>query len=135
MGQLDEATERFRESIDLAQLHGARRDAAMSLEGLANIAITHRHMSAAARLLGAATSIRAELSSTLSPAEQLDFDARVATVRKTLGDLAFTREWAAGEAWTAGSWDATVSNALALPQAAGPREQGVLSDSHSNVRP
>jgi hypothetical protein len=115
MGQLDVATERFRESIELGRLHGARWDAAISLEGLASIAIAHRNMSAGARLLGAATAIRSELSSTVSPLEQVDFDARVDRVRATLGDLAFAGEWAEGEAWTAGTWDATVSLALALP--------------------
>jgi predicted ATPase/DNA-binding CsgD family transcriptional regulator len=120
MGRLDVATERFRESIELARLHGARRDAAISLEGLASVATAHHHMTAAARLLGAATSIRAELSSTRSPAEQVDFDARVTTIRKTLGEPGFSREWAEGEDWTAGSWDATVTTALALPLAGDP---------------
>ena len=107
----------------------------MSLEGLASIAIAHRHMSAAARLLGAATSIRAELSSTLSSAEQLDFDARVTTVRKTLGRTGVRARM--GDGGRVDSWELgpTISTALALPQATGPREQGVLSDSHSNVRP
>jgi non-specific serine/threonine protein kinase len=131
IGRLDDATERFRESIELARLHGARRDAAISLEGLAGVATAHRHMTAAARLLGAATSIRAELSSTRSPAEQVDFEAHVKRVRKTLGELAFAREWAAGEEWTAGSWDATVSTALALPLAGEPDAPEARLASHS----
>jgi predicted ATPase/DNA-binding CsgD family transcriptional regulator len=131
MGRLDDATERFRESIELARLHGARRDAAISMEGLASVATAHRRMTAAARLLGAATSIRAELSSTRSPAEQVDFDARIARVRKALGELAFAREWATGEEWTAGDWDLTIATALALPVAGEPDAREVRLASHS----
>ena len=55
------------------------------------------------------------------------------TVRKTLGELAFAREWATGEESTAGSWDVTVATALALPLAGEPDAPDVLPASHSTL--
>src|SRR5207302_1636901 len=65
--------------------------------------------------------------------EQVDFDASARQARETLGDAAFAREWAAGEEWTTGSWDATVSAALAVPLSGEPDAPEIPPPSHATL--
>ncbi|MGH8932702.1 MAG: ATP-binding protein, partial [Egibacteraceae bacterium] len=76
-----------------------RRGTAMCLEALARVAAGDQPV-AAARLLGAADALRAEIGAPVLAAERADHARHVASVRSALGAEAFAAAWAAGKALT-----------------------------------
>ncbi len=72
--------------------------AALSLDALAGLAAQERHIEYAARLFGAAQSLRDRIGFVRSPADQPGYDADVASVREGLSPDEFDTAWAAGAA-------------------------------------
>ncbi len=79
---------------DLGDLGGM----AWCLEKLAEIAHLQRSDGMAARLLGAATALRANVNSIIDPNDQSEYDRLIARVLRRLGDDVFNAVWAEGEA-------------------------------------
>jgi hypothetical protein len=80
---------------------GDKLGIAISLEGLAGVVAALGSSLPAARIWGAAERLRAEVGSPLSPRDRPDYDRRVATARKALGDdAAFDRARQEGGALT-----------------------------------
>ncbi|MGH8932601.1 MAG: helix-turn-helix transcriptional regulator [Egibacteraceae bacterium] len=75
-----------------------RPGAVLSLEALAGLAAEERHIEYAARLLGAAQSLRDRIGFVRSPADQPGYDADVTLVREGLSPDEFDTAWAAGAA-------------------------------------
>jgi hypothetical protein len=73
---------------------------AFCLEGLAETVARQGEVARAARLWGAAASLRERCGVPLSPIEQVEYEPVVATARLTLGEGPFTRAWAEGQAMT-----------------------------------
>jgi hypothetical protein len=99
-GRPDHAIERFRESLEHARIHGGRWEGALSLEGLADVALSSGLAAAAVRLLAAAQSTRTQIAAELSPRERANFDGLVTTARASLKPASFTSEWETGLALT-----------------------------------
>jgi tetratricopeptide (TPR) repeat protein len=98
MGEPVRAADHFREALALAGRQGSRFEAAVALEGLAEVALAAGCAPRAARLLGAAAAIRAALATALPPAERADFERRVAATKAVLGEPAFAAGWDEGAA-------------------------------------
>jgi tetratricopeptide (TPR) repeat protein len=110
-GRPDHAIERFRESLEHARIHGGRWEGAMSLEGLADVALSSGVPAAAARLLAAAQSVRTQIAAELSPSERATFDGLVTAARAALEPALFTSEWETGLALT---WEQALDEGLSL---------------------
>jgi predicted ATPase/DNA-binding CsgD family transcriptional regulator len=95
-GDLNEATRCFQEALCFDVLSGQGWHVAAVLEGLADVSYRRRQASKAARLLGAAERIRAEIGVPVYPAMLADHKALVASVRGSLGEAAFTKHWQNG---------------------------------------
>ena len=108
-GRTAEADALFRESLTLMREIEDEYGIAFSLEGLASVAALSGRASAAARLWGAAESLR-EANGTPRPANtQEEYQSKVAAVRVSLGDAALASVWAEGRTLT---WKQAVSLAL-----------------------
>jgi predicted ATPase/class 3 adenylate cyclase len=68
------------------------------LQELAPVAISHERPDVAVRLLGASDSLRREAG--LSPWDPGDFELTVDSLRRTLGDAVFERQWQSGAVLT-----------------------------------
>jgi non-specific serine/threonine protein kinase len=68
------------------------------LEDLADIAGRTRHAALAARLYGAADTLRQRTGRPVEPVFRAEFERDVAVARRALGDEAFAEAWAAGRA-------------------------------------
>ncbi len=75
-------------------------DIAESLEALAGTAIDAESTSEAARLFGAASSIRASIGLVRRPLDQPGYEGDVARARRDLDDETFGAAWSAGESLT-----------------------------------
>jgi len=71
---------------------------ASALEGLASVVVAQGHMELAARLLAAASALRAQMGTPARPVDQVAVEQTLATVRSTLGDDAFAAVWAETQA-------------------------------------
>lgn len=111
VGRLDEAVERFRESLEHSRRHGARWEGAFSMEGLADVAVRCRIGTVAVRLLAAAASIRSQLAAELSPIERQTFDSLLGRTRPLLDADTFANEWEYGNRMT---WEEAISESLGL---------------------
>jgi non-specific serine/threonine protein kinase len=109
------AAARLRASLALRQELGEPLSVAECLEGLALVA-AHDRPAWAARLLGAAESIRQRIGAPRPPVDQPALAAAVAATRAALGKRAFATAWAAGGALP----ERTVGEALAQPDASPP---------------
>ncbi len=96
------------ESLTLRQHLGDKRGIAYSLEGFAALASTDAP-ERAARLWGAAAALREALILPLPPVEHAEYNHRIATARRMLGEKAFTDAWAWGSAMT---WETAAEYAL-----------------------
>ena len=96
-----QAWEAFEAAIAITGDAEADWDAAFSLVGFAALAARHGQPIAAARLLGATAHQRRQLGLHLRPPHQCAFDEIANDVRAALGNAAFARAWAAGEAMSA----------------------------------
>src|SRR5207248_3189070 len=74
------------------------RHIAQALAVVAEMVATEGAFVQAARLLGAAFTLQEHLAATLDADERADLDATLAAARAALGDEAFARAWAAGQA-------------------------------------
>lgn len=91
------ATALYKESLALRRELGNKPGLAECLEGLAGVAVTQRQLEHAARLLGAAQTLREATGAPLSPRERVRYDHDVSRVRAGLGEAAFTVAWATGK--------------------------------------
>ena len=92
------ATALYEESLALRRELGNKHGLAECLEGLAGVAVAQRQLERAARLLGAAETLREATGAPLSPRERVRYDRDVSTVRAGLGEAAFAAAWATGKA-------------------------------------
>jgi hypothetical protein len=97
-GDDDRATALYEESLALYQELGNKHGLAECLEGLAGVAVTQRQLERAARLLGAAETLRQATGAPLSPGERVRYDRDVSAVRAGLGEAACAAAWAMGKA-------------------------------------
>jgi hypothetical protein len=86
----------YQESLALIQ--GSRPEIPARLEGLAQAAIGLRQAERAAKLLGAAGSLRAKIGAPILPVDRPRHDDTLAELRATLNGEDFLQAWAAGDA-------------------------------------
>ncbi len=99
-GDYQRATEVFTKSLRLSRETGFRWMTFECVVGLAGVCGAHGEHDRAARLFGAAESLRENIGHHRSPQDQADYDRRVASTRSGLGEAAFTAAWAEGRAMT-----------------------------------
>ncbi|KPL02140.1 MAG: hypothetical protein AMJ90_06635 [candidate division Zixibacteria bacterium SM23_73_2] len=99
-GQYNQAHTHHSQSLVIRQKLGDRIDIADSLEGLAALATTQKELVRAARLLGAARSLREEINVPTSPAKQKKLETAISHTRPAMGEKAFAKEWDKGRALT-----------------------------------
>ena len=92
------ATALYEESLALYRELGNKHGLAECLEGLAGVAVAQRQLERAARLLGAAETLRQATGAPLSPGERARYDRDMSAVRAGLGEAAFAAAWATGKA-------------------------------------
>ena len=109
-GLAQEATASIREALRTSHEVKDRRNVVLSLEGLAEAAQMNGTLRKAARLYGAAESIREARGMQLIPTESSKRELAIATVRGELEKEAFVKEWSSGRAL---SLDDAVDYALA----------------------
>jgi hypothetical protein len=95
-GDLDTGRARLEESMALFRERGHVYGLARSLERLAGLALAQQQTERAARLYGAAASLRDTIGSPLVPLGQAELDQDVAALREALGETAFACAWAEG---------------------------------------
>ena len=71
---------------------------ALSFEGVANLALVQKQPKCAARLLGAAETLRETEAHPAPPANRKDYDSSLARLRDLLGEEVFAAEWDTGRA-------------------------------------
>jgi hypothetical protein len=99
-GHLERAEGIYRETILIWQRIGHRAAVANQLEVLAFIAAAHGQGERAARLLGAAESLREQIHIPMSQFEQVEYDQQLAALRAGLDEKVFADCWARGRAMT-----------------------------------
>jgi ATP/maltotriose-dependent transcriptional regulator MalT len=99
-GNLVQAARHFDESLKLGREMGDMHGLAQSLLGLAKVVGKGGDPQSAARLLGAAESLRRSNDEQLPPAEQAEYDQDLAALRARLGEAEFSQAWAAGQILT-----------------------------------
>ncbi len=91
-----QAASLFKQSLTLRKKMGDKQGLAEALEALASVATGRPEK--AARLFGAAESLREAISAPIPPVERADFDHAFAAVRAQLGEAAFATAHAEGRA-------------------------------------
>jgi predicted ATPase/DNA-binding SARP family transcriptional activator len=86
------------EGLAAARASGDARSVALAFEGLAGVAALAGQASDAARLLGAATAVRASVGAPLQPFERGDVDRISVATRAVLGEAGFAAAFRPGEA-------------------------------------
>jgi predicted ATPase len=97
-GEYVAARSLLEEGLSLWRELGDRESVAVCLEALAAVAGGEGQPERAARLCGAAAALRKAIGVPRPPADQDDYDRRVAAARDTLGEEAFAAAWSAGQA-------------------------------------
>jgi predicted ATPase/DNA-binding SARP family transcriptional activator len=92
------ARARHLEGLAAARASGDARSVALAFEGLAGVAALAGEAADAARLLGAATAVRASVGAPLPPVERGDVDRISAAAHSVLGDEDFAAAFRRGEA-------------------------------------
>jgi len=82
------------EALQLALALGPRLVVAAALEGLASVMVSQGQAELAARLLAAASALRAQMNTPVRPVDQAMVDHALATARSMLGDTTFAAVWA-----------------------------------------
>jgi hypothetical protein len=108
-GRLDEAESEYRHTIRSWQTSGNRGAVANQLESFGLIAVARGQGDRAARLLGAAESLREAAGAPMTAFERDEYDAAVARLRAELDEEAIRGAWADGRLMSA---DAAVAFAL-----------------------
>jgi len=98
-GNLATAHVLYEESLSVAGA-GYKLDVASGLEGLANVVAAQGEVAWAARLWGAAETLRDTMGATFPPLERSDYEQATATALTVLGAEAFTAAWAEGRTMT-----------------------------------
>lgn len=99
-GDYDRATTLFAQTLALPPLISDARGVAFCLEGLACVAFARNQPQRAARLLGAAESLRDGTDNPLPPSRCEEHFRNAAAVRTVLGDEVFWEAWSKGRAMT-----------------------------------
>jgi predicted ATPase/class 3 adenylate cyclase len=99
-GKLDKAEAVYRETILEWKRLGHRAAIAHQLECFASIAQVRGDYARAARLNGAAESLREKISIAMTSAEKIEYDQRVADLRTSMGSKDFSDAWSGGRAMT-----------------------------------
>ena len=99
-GDLLNAAERMLQSLQLYESLGVHGSVAWVLESLGGVVVDLGDASLGARLLGAAAQQRQILGADMPEWDRARYEVDVETIRTTLGDDAFSDEWAAGRAMT-----------------------------------
>ena len=97
-GDAGRATALYEESLALRTALGDKHGMAECCEGLAEVAVAQRHLERAARLCGAAETLRATTGAALAPRERARVDRTVSAARGELGDARFLAARMAGKA-------------------------------------
>ena len=101
-GDTAEARSRYAESLALYHAcHSYNVHVAECLEGLAEVYMVLRQPAGAARLLGAAETVRATLRTPIPPATRDEYDRAIAAGRSQLDEARWQGAWAEGRALTA----------------------------------
>jgi hypothetical protein len=96
-GDYEEARTHFRGALEIFRMLGQRYVYIPSvLECLASTAAVQADGEYAARLWGAAESLREAFETPLPPDERLEYDCRVTAARDAMGDAAFETAWDEG---------------------------------------
>ena len=99
-GHFEKARQGYLKTIVKWQKRGHRATVANQLESLAFIDIAQGQPERAARLLGAAESLREKIHIQMSPAEQVEYGEQVAKLRLALDALRFSSLWNEGSHMT-----------------------------------
>jgi predicted ATPase/Tfp pilus assembly protein PilF len=88
----------FRESLAMFRELGNKRGIAECLAGLAGLAIEQAQVQRAGRLIGAAKTLLGTLGAAWWPADRIEYDRNLATIRATLDARTFAAVWTEGMA-------------------------------------
>jgi tetratricopeptide (TPR) repeat protein len=99
-GDLVRARVHLEKSLRVFAASGEKLRIAECLEGLASVAGTQGLSERAARLIGAASSLREAMGTPLPPVDRPGYERDVANARAALGEAALTAAWAQGRAMT-----------------------------------
>ena len=99
-GEYERSTACYQESLTLRQQTGEKEGIATALEGLAAVTGMQGQAVRAARLSGAASSLRTLLGAPLPPIDRPSYEHTVAALRAQLDEPAFTAVWTEGQAMT-----------------------------------
>jgi len=99
-GEFRAAGALYEESLVITRDIGDQLNAASCLEGLAGVAVAQGNLAWAARLLGAAESLRDNIGTAIPPAERPMYEQSVATIRAQLGEKACMLAWIEGRSMT-----------------------------------
>jgi predicted ATPase/class 3 adenylate cyclase/Tfp pilus assembly protein PilF len=100
MGDAAQARQWFEQALREHRETGEPRETAEDLEGLAHLARLQSDWERAARLWGAAQSLREAIGTPPLPEERKEDERDQAAVREALGEAAFAAAWAEGRAMT-----------------------------------
>jgi predicted ATPase/DNA-binding CsgD family transcriptional regulator len=90
----------YEQSLAISKEGNYKSAIAFYLEGLAGVVAAQRELVWAARLWGAAESLREATGSPIPPIEHAEFERVVATARTQLGEKAFVAAWTEGRTMT-----------------------------------
>jgi tetratricopeptide (TPR) repeat protein len=99
-GHHDRAASMYRETILEWQRLGHRAAVANQLECFAFIAKVHEQVERAAKLFGAAETLREKIKIPMSEVEQVEYDCEVADLKANMDHKEFTSLWAEGKSMT-----------------------------------
>jgi DNA-binding CsgD family transcriptional regulator len=90
----------YEEGIAVARKEGNRQTIAFGLEGLARVVAAQGEVSWAARLWGAAETLRETIGAPVPPVERPAYESSVTAARAQLGEKPFAAAWAEGRLMT-----------------------------------
>jgi predicted ATPase/DNA-binding CsgD family transcriptional regulator len=99
-GEYERSTACYQESLTLRQETGEKEGIATALEGLAAVTGMQGQPVCAARLSGAASSLRTLLGAPLPPIDRHSYEQTVAALRAQLDEPTFLNAWTEGQAMT-----------------------------------
>jgi DNA-binding CsgD family transcriptional regulator/tetratricopeptide (TPR) repeat protein len=137
-GDDERATACYTESLTLRQETGDKEGIATALEGLAVVAGRQGQPVRAARLAGAAESLRALLGAPLPPSDRSSYEHTVAALRAQLDEPTFLKAWTGGQKMTLEEALAEAMQVQAresLPRAPLPAPVATLSPSPARGHP
>ena len=95
-GDYEQALSYYKEGLAVHLQWGSERNIAESLERLAMVALMHRHSEHAARLLGAAETLRQISGFALFPYQSVEYEFTVSLLREQLDEATCQNSWAEG---------------------------------------